>query len=683
MDHKEAAIDGQDGLVRLDAAAIEKIFLAVPSPKECSVGIHLMDNAESRNAILGITELKQPKVWIDTYYPLLETPGERRLELLDAEGAVSWSANLEEHPGEKSDVVGAWHAWSKAGDVKARIVYVNYGYDTDYAKLKKEGYDVTGTIVLLRESYTFRGIRIKQAAAAGAIGCLTYKDHEMDGSVSVHNGYKAWPEGPSRNPDSVTRGHVMDISMHSGDPTTPGYPSYKDALRVEPDNYSTIPSLPISWNNAQVLLKEIERSGGRMSEREVYGASDPTSGTVSLHEMSRGLGQLHRQGWKPLRTIILASWDAEEYGLFGSTEWAEDFQDWLKEHAVAYLNVDKSSSGGQLRVRGTPCIAPMLRQAAIDLPHYKEADSGRTLWDAREDLGPFTGPDPGEESTQWRPNKPDTSTHGTGIRTLGSGSDYTVFLQQLGITCGDLSFTDNVGDASYHYHSFYDSEEWMEKYGDPGCLRRVAIAKYWGMVLLRMADSFILPLDTTQYALELNDYLDKVADLSPSLADAPDITPLRGAIKKLQEASQSLDLHKFQFNDRLIAYINLTKSSGVRDAWGHICEAFESFDSEQSGPPELGELIREARLINKKLSSFERGFISEDGLPGRKWYRHLIVAPGKWIGYGATTFPSLTEAISHSRDHVLAKEQVERLCQLLHTLADFLYQGIDSTEQHD
>ncbi|CAE6538397.1 unnamed protein product [Rhizoctonia solani] len=681
--------------------------LVIQSPE--SLPVYDAGSPESRNAILGISELEQPKAWIDTYYPLLETPGERRLEILDPDGTVSWSANLEEHPPEASGVTGVWHAWSQPGDVKSRVINASYGYDNDYERLKKEGHDVTGAIVLIQDGGSFRGLRVKEAAEAGAIGCLTFRGPDMDGPVTVKNGYQPWPEGPARNPDSITRGHVSDVSMHSGDPTTPGYPSYRDAPRVEPRSFPAIPSLPISWNNAQILMKEMGSSGGKISEREVrlvnnvhrkigpiwnvmvvipghirdevviagnhrdawiFGASDPTSGTVSLHEMSKGLGGLLRQGWKPLRTILLASWDGEEYGLFGSTEWAEDFRDWLKEHAVAYLNVDKASSGRQLRLRATPSVAPLLRQAALDLPHYNEPDSGRTLWDARRDRGPFTGPTMKEESP-YAVNYP-PAVHGTGIKSLATGSDYTVFLQQLGITCGDIAFTDAVGDAVYHYHSFYDSEDWMDKYGDPGFLRRVAIARYWGLVLLRMVDPFILPLDTTQYALELDDYLDRVVHVLPTLPGAPDVTQLRTAIKKVQEASKNLDLHKYQVKARLDEYINRTSREGTTNARESLQKAFGSFGSGTCRTSELAELIVDVREINKKLSNFERGFISEAGLPGREWYRHLIVAPGKWTGYGATTFPSLTEAISEDRDPVRAAQQIERLTQLLHALADNL-----------
>ncbi|KAG8684008.1 hypothetical protein FRC11_012743, partial [Ceratobasidium sp. 423] len=209
-------------------------------------------------------------------------------------------------------------------------------------------------------------------------------------------------------------------------------------------------------------------------------------------------------------------------------------------------------------------------------------------------------------------------------------------------------------------------------------LRRVAIAKYWGLVLLRMVDSFILPLDTTQYALELDDYLDRVVHVLPTLPGAPDVTQIRAAIKKVQEASKNLDLYKFQVNDRLKEYINQTSRDGTQDARVAV-KALGSFGNGPCGTPELAGLIKDVRLINKKLSNFERGFISEDGLPGREWYRHLIVAPGKWIGYGATTFPSLTEAISDDRDPVLAAQQVEQLTQLLHALADNLNKGLGVT----
>ncbi|CAE6501065.1 unnamed protein product [Rhizoctonia solani] len=728
MPQGESTAEGN--LAGLDPTKVEEVFLSIPSPESAqSVSVewtskpHLAGSEndyksaiellrafqthlgipcpeplpvydagtpDSRNAILDMSKLEQPKAWIDTYYPYLETPGERVLEIVNADGTVFWRANLEE-----GDAIGAWHAWSKSADVKAKVVYANYGFGSDYKKLKNAGYDVTGKIALIRESNSFRGLRVKNAAEAGAIGCLVFTDPSED-PATVENGYKTWPEGPARHPNAVTRGHVMDISMKSGDPTTPGYPSYRDSDRVEPDGLPAIPSLPISWNTTQALLQEMEKSGGKITERDVhfvnqvhrkigpiwnvmvaipghirdevviagnhrdawvFGASDPTSGTVSLHEMSRGLGELLRRGWKPLRTILLASWDGEEYGLFGSTEWGEDFQ-------------DKSSSGRELRVRGTPTIAPLLRQVALDLPHYEAPD--RTLWDSRKDRGPFKG-----APKETRSEAP--SAHGTGIRTLATGSDYTVFLQQIGITCGDLAFTTADGDAAYPYHSFYDSEDWMDRYGDPGCLRRVAIAKYWGLVLLRIADSFILPLDTTQYALELDDYLNKVTQLFPTFPGAPDITQLQIAIKGVQDASKSLDLHKARIHAQLHDYINRAKENGTESARVLVQQALGFFSREQPVTPELQKLFEDARSINKKLYKFEGGFISKAGLPGRQWYRHMIVAPGKWIGYGATTFPSLTEAITVYHDPDLAAQQVERLARLLHALADLLNEDMDYT----
>ncbi|CAE6414378.1 unnamed protein product [Rhizoctonia solani] len=716
--------------------------LDIPRPEP--LPIYDAGTPESRNTILGISKLETPRAWIDTYYPLLETPGERKLEILDANGAVSWSANLEE-----GDAIGAWHAWSKSADVKGKVIYANHGYDSDFEKLKKAGYDIAGKIALFRESGTFRGLRIKTAAQAGAIGCLIFTDPSKD-PATIEHGYKTWPEGPARHPRAVTRGHVMDISMKSGDPTTPGYPSYRDSPRVEPDSFPSIPSLPISWSNAEVLLKDMEKSGGKISERDVrlvnqvrrkigpiwnvmvaipghirdevviagnhrdawvFGASDPTSGTVSLHEMSKGLGELLRRGWKPLRTILLASWDGKEvrtryivnsnlkvtchpvrlireYRMGGrfsrlvrlilnAVTWIDFATDWLKKHAVAYINVDKSASGGELLVRGTPSIAPLLRQVALDIPHYDETKPDRTLWDARTDRGPFKG----APKETWSDDRP--PVYSTGIRTLGSGSDYTIFLQQLGITCGDLAFTTGEGDAAYPYHSFYDSEDWMDRYGDPGCLRRVAIAKYWGLVLLRIADSFILPLDTTQYALELDDYLDKIDTLFSTFPDAPDITQLRDAIKKLQGASRNLDLHKAQAHTRLHDYINRTKDSSTQDSRISVQQALGSFSDGQPATFELKELFENIRLINNKLFNFEGGFISEAGLPGREWYRHMIVAPGKWIGYGATTFPSLAEAVTVYHDPDVASQQVERLTQLLHKLADFLNEKVDQTKHPD
>ncbi|CAE6521283.1 unnamed protein product [Rhizoctonia solani] len=741
-------------------------------PASGSLPIFDAGSNESRQAVLSIPNITEPTTWIDTYYPLLNLPGQRKLEILNEDGTPFWSANVEETPaegdpaGQWHDTIGAWHGLSKGGDVQGKLVYVGYGRKQDFDELAAAGHNLTGSVALVRYGAVFRGLKVEAAQDAGAVGVLIYSDPRDNGAVTAENGYKHWPNGPALNPDSVQRGSVLFLSKYPGDPGTPGTPAYPNANRTEGTNIPSIPSLPISWANAQVLLKELEGSGSIFTSRQirllnkvqnkispiwntmavipghirdevvllgnhrdawVLGASDPTSGTVSVHEISKGLGELLKRGWKPLRTIVFASWDAEEYGLIGSTEWGEDFADWIQEHVVAYLNVDAASAGERFSLAGSPSLAHLLRQVAIDVPH--PSDANRTLWDAKDDFGPFTGPiDKDAFAIQQEVELTRKAASSTGVSPLGSGSDYTVFLQRLGIASSDQSFSGTPQSAVYHYHSIWDSQTWMEKYGDPGFLRHVVVAKYLGLVLLRIADSIILPLNTTQYTIELENYLDRVADLATELSNVPDFAELRHAISKVKKASQKLDDRKAHAEHRLKRALEkvihrekqhicghrkfvtartwVKKIFGVHEesknsypqkwpegarvtprigrlpAWAdeqkektkgrHHKEHGHHHNKGHKGARRLIRAVREVQAVNKKLSKFEQGFLSEDGIKDREWYRHLGVAPGKWLGYGATTLPALTEAITLDKNTTLATYEAERLTHLLERLAKSL-----------
>ncbi|KAG6890542.1 hypothetical protein C0992_000802 [Termitomyces sp. T32_za158] len=490
----------------------------------------------------------------------------------------------------------------------------------------------------------------------------------------------------------------------------------------------------------------------------VLGAADPTSGTVSLHEIIRGFGALLRNGWRPLRTVVFASWDAEEYGLVGSTEWGEDFAEWISKHAVAYLNTDTSASGSRWRVSASPSLANLIKQAALKVPH--PTIEGKNLWDAKNDDGPFK---PAINFTidaefleSYTTTQEELRAYKTDIGPLGSGSDYTVFLQHIGVASSDEGFGFTPTDAVYHYHSIYDSQNFQEIYADPGFHRHVAVARHMGLLALHLADSFVIPLNTTQYAFELDDYLDKVSAIqsaSSSNFDTLDLSRLSQAIKKVQTASCALDKEKFKVEKdfkRILRKFHRHHSShrhhcgkpsrflrrvkdwiksifGVKphnyqkvseheghDAWtsllevngedlchfglnhprdglnpehlwsDHKLDLFEYFDKPGNPgfsnyhvpsrlPKKLKKLIKAAKRIvkvNKKIIAFERGFISEGGIKDREWYKNLGVAPGKWLGYGATTFPALTEALAIERNVTLAAYEAERLAVLLENLAD-------------
>ncbi|KAI0700560.1 hypothetical protein BC835DRAFT_1411911 [Cytidiella melzeri] len=703
-----------------DSKVILKLFqneLNISAPAD--EPIFSAGSEASRNATLNIASLKQPVAWIDTYYPVMNTPLDRSLQILGDDGESVWDADLVEDgdpldpdAAKYRDAVPTFHGLSKNGTAEGQLIYANYGTKEDYDELEAKGANFTGKIVLTRYFGIFRGLKIKGAQERGAVGVLIYSDPRDDGVVTVENGYAPYPLGPARNPTSVQRGSVQFISSYPGDPTTPGYPAYENATRTEGENIPKIPSLPISWANAQVLLKELSSAtdarvlNGQTSARKVklvnhvddkimpiyntiavipghikdetafaawvLGAADPTSGTVSLHEVIRGFGALVKQGWKPLRNVLIASWDAEEYGLVGSTEWAEDFSDWISNNVVAYLNTDVSSAGSTWHSSASPSLANLIKQVALELPH--PTDVGRTLWDAKNDVGPFRVGKGDEAVMQAFENQQtERQISSTGIGALGSGSDYTAFLQRLGIASMDQGFGGTPFDAVYHYHSVYDTQRWQELYADPGFYRHVAVAKHLGLVALRLTDAIILPLNTTQYALELNDYLDKIEKLAvtQSMDSSINFHHLRHAIHKLQAASIELDGEKTaaekDFKDKLSKLPGPSRSHNRVLRWlkkllYHILRK----------PDPVKEFIKAAKRVQKsnaKLVGFEKGFLDEDGIKDREWYRHLGVAPGKWLGYGATTLPSIYDALVYDKNATFAEEQVKRVAHVIEKLA--------------
>ncbi|KAG8988073.1 hypothetical protein FRB90_002974 [Tulasnella sp. 427] len=802
---------------RLSVAEAEKLFLSVPSPESAlktsrdfsnvphlggspadfeqaksilkifqdELGIHqgsklpLFDagSVESQTSTLGIVNATAPRAWIDTYYPILNTPLERELQIIGDDGNVAWNADVEEvgdiadPAGRFAKTIGAWHGLSKAGDVTGKLVYVNYGRKEDFDALALRGVNLKGTIAIARYGGLFRGLKVKGAQEAGAIGCVIYSDPRDDGSVTVANGYAPYPAGPARNPSSVQRGSVQFLSKYPGDPSTPGYPSYPNATREDSLNIPSIPSLPISWNNAQKLLAEIPNFDftldgtpstrairlkndvdvkvtpiwntmavvpGHVKEEVVVigchrdawvlGAADPVSGTTAIVEIVKGLGTLLKKGWKPLRTLVIASWDAEEPGLIGSTEFGEDFHDFLRDHVVAYLNVDVATKGSRFSLGGSPSLGHLLRQAAIDLPH--PTDANRTLWDARQDSGTYTGPKAphlsgrsleeigadhfAEQLLMEEFAKPDNLN----IRPLGSGSDYTVFLQRIGIASSDEGFGGTFTDPVYHYHSVYDSQRFQELYSDPGFVKHVAVAKHLGLVTLRLLQPPLLPLNTTQYALELGNYLETVKLSAAKFSIDASFSGLEKAVHSVQDASQELDHFKVKAVKRLERAIKDLEKHGekerhcahsrwtmparwIRKIFGAHTHhehrhhevvpaprfglaASDSTPSSLTGkdgfgkhklPKRVRRVMKAAQAvvaINKKLSSFERGFIDPEGIKDREWYRNLVVAPGKWTGYGATTFPALSEAIEIEKNATLVEYEIKRLNTLLVKLADNL-----------
>ncbi|KAI0775950.1 Zn-dependent exopeptidase [Trametes elegans] len=759
------------------------------TPPPSALPIYSAGTPESRNATLGITQLKRPTAWIDTYYPVMNTPLDHSLQILGEDGNPVWTAELEEvadftdpEAGKYYDAVTAWHGLSRGGSAQGKLVYANYGRKEDYDELFEAGVDLNGAIVLARYGGNFRGLKVKGAQELGAAACLIYSDPRDDGTVTRDNGYAYYPYGPARNPNSVQRGSTQFLSIYPGDPTTPGYPSYENSTRTNGTNIPSIPSLPLSWANAEVLLKEISEGGqnrtvslvnnvddkvipiwntlgvipghikdevvvvGNHRDAWVMGATDPSSGTASVHEVVRGLGELLRSGWTPLRTIVIASWDAEEYGLIGSTEWGEDFADWIADHVVAYFNLDSSVSGSRYRALATPSLAHFVRSVAEEIEHPTQP--GKSLWDATADKGVLTGHQLDEEALKvYEAAEAEISADGTGVGLLGSGSDFTVFVQRAGVASNNIGFQSTLQDPVYHYHSVFDSQHWQERYGDPGFKRHVAVAKHLGLQTVRLTDSIVLPINTTHHALQLEAYLNKVEDIASTTSLDVDFSGLRSAIHRLQHASAKLDHEKAKAEKRLRKYLrrlalrhllrrNIRRAAcrvrallsstacapaeddaparaalaappqqpkektfecsamkggkggagsflpfqpriGRAPAWAKeqraaaaaAADGKKHKDKDSFPFKRFRKAAKRVRAANEKLRAFERGFVHPDGIKDREWYRNLAVAPGKWLGYGATTFPALTEAFTIDKNATSAQYEAKRLQKLIEKIA--------------
>jgi N-acetylated-alpha-linked acidic dipeptidase len=437
--------------------------------------------------------MKKLCVKLPQYYPIMNDPVHASITLLtDPPFEASLQEDIVEGDPDSvlRDAVKVFHGLSVSGDVTANYIYAGYGRKSDFDLLQAKGIDFTGKIALVKYEKVFRGLKVKAAQEAGAIGCIIFTDPGDDGEITEANGYEAYPNGPARQPSSIQRGSVQFISKYPGDPSTPGEPAYKNATRLEgPDgNQPSIPSLPISYKDAIPLLKALEGKGvlaseisadwegglghygveywtgpseadlhfvnkvntrvmpiwntmatipghisdevvivGNHRDAWVLGGSDPNAGTAAQYELVRGLGKLLAKGWKPLRTIVLASWDAEEYGLIGSTEWTEDFGAWLKKDVVAYLNLDSATSGSHFNGAASPSLAWLVRQAASEI--NTDRDATVSMWDTKEVKDLDAEVEESEDIEEFV-----VENAGTGIRPLGSGSDFTSFLQRYGVS---------------------------------------------------------------------------------------------------------------------------------------------------------------------------------------------------------------------------------------------------------
>jgi N-acetylated-alpha-linked acidic dipeptidase len=646
---------------------------------------------------------------IETFSALFPTPKSRVLELL---GPVPFKAKLQEPvvgvdptSSQNAEQLPTYNAYSRDGDVTAPLVYVNFGRPEDYETLDRMGVSVKGAIVIARYGESWRGIKPKVAAEHGAVGCIIYSDPSGDGYVQGDT----FPTGPMRPPDGVQRGSVMDMTVYPGDPQTPGVGAVEGAKLIPLDEVQTItkiPVLPISYADATPLLKALQGETvpeewrgalpltyhvgpstakahlavsfnwdrkplydviaripgtkypdqwilrGNHHDAWVNGAEDPVSGTSPELEEARAFGELLKQGWKPQRTIIYCFWDGEEPALLGSTEWAEAHGDELKQHAVAYLNSD-SNGRGYFFAGGSHSLENFVNEVARDID---DPETKMSVW-KRMRLVSISGAK-GKDRDELR------SRSDLRIHALGSGSDYTVFLDHLGVACVNLGYYGE--DEGGQYHSIYDDFYWYTHFQDTDFSYGRALVQTAGTMVMRLADADILPFQFSDLADTVHLYLTQLKTLASDKRDEikernRDIS--EGVYDALKDPKKTLVLPSAE---DVPPYLNFAPLEQASDDLTEAAQAYEkAFDAAGgNGRAELNpDLLRSERLLT-----------DDKGLPNRPWFQHVLYAPGFYTGYGVKTIPGVREAIEQKR-WAEADEQIKRAAAALEREADLLKQA--------
>jgi N-acetylated-alpha-linked acidic dipeptidase len=649
----------------------------------------------------------------DVLYP---TPISTTLELVTPEHIMLGGQEppVPEDPTSKlgAEALPPYVAYQGDGDVTAPVVYVNYGMPDDYDALAERGISVEGKIVLARYGAGWRGLKPKLAQEHGAVGCLIYSDPADDGYIEGD----PYPRGGARPPFGVQRGSVQDMTKYPGDPLTPGIGATANAQRLTRETATTIlkiPALPISYADASKIMAGLqgpvvtgrERGGlgvayhwggtdavkvhlavksdwslkpiydviatlrgsvypdqwvvrGNHHDGWVMGAADPLTGQVALMNEAQALGQLYRQGWRPKRTIVYTSWDGEEPGLLGSTEWAETHADELQRKAVLYINTDNNGRG-YLSAEGNGELQNMVTQAAgavadpqTGVPVLERARA-RILADNYE--GGHVQP------AQLDAAKGDRMPLGP----LGSGSDYSSFAQHLGIPSLNLGFggEDFAGGS---YHSLYDSYYHVMHFDDPGMLYGGALAKVVGRIVMHAADSDRVPVHYSSFAAEVSRYVGEVQKLADDQREKDRTLADLRREGDFKLASEPYDPTVAPVDKGITPLIDMLPLQNASD---HLTRAAGAADAvladEQSLPPPT-----QAR-INAALTGIDQLLLDPQGLPGRPWYKNLITAPGTLTGYGAKTLPGVREGIEQRRFDD-ARTYVQRTAAVIEAYANRL-----------
>jgi N-acetylated-alpha-linked acidic dipeptidase len=650
---------------------------------------------------------------IEEFRVLLPTPRTRLLEMVEPSrftASLSEPALREDATsGQAAEQLPVYNAYSIDGDVTAPLVYVNYGVPKDYEELERRGLDVKGKVVIARYGGSWRGIKPKVAAEHGAVGCLIYSDPRDDGYFEGD----VYPEGAFRNERGAQRGSVADMPLFPGDPLTPGVGATADAKRLvlsQAPTLTKIPVLPISYADAQPLLRALrgpvapeawrgalpltyhlgpgpakvhlrlafnwdqvpaydviarlagsERPDewivrGNHHDAWVNGASDPVSGLVAMLAEAKAIGDLHRGGWSPRRTIVFAAWDGEEPGLLGSTEWVEAHADELRQKAAVYINTD-SNGRGFLGMAGSHTLERFINEVARDVvdPQTKVtvAERQRALRLLRASRA--------EDRKELRDRRD------LRIAALGSGSDYTPFLQHLGVASLNLGYGGE--DEGGSYHSIYDSFDHYTRFGDPTFAYGVALAQTAGRALLRLAEAEVLPFEFTALSDTLGRYVTEVGKLADDLREETEETNRRLRDRTYEIAADPRQVDIPPSPRPSVPYISLAP---LLNAQARIEESARAFDAAWKARMAAGPLPADAqKALDAALMSAERSLTRPEGLPRRPWFVHQVYAPGLYTGYGVKTLPAVREALEQ-REWSQAEEQARVVARVLEGFASHI-----------
>ncbi len=641
---------------------------------------------------------------IASYYVLFPTPKTRSLELI---GTKPFKAKLEEPTlkedktsGQKTEQLPSYNAYSADGDVTAELVFVNYGIPSDYDELERMGIDVKGKIVIAKYGGSWRGIKPKVAYEHGAFGCIIYSDPEEDGYAQGD----VYPEGSFRPKAGVQRGSVMDMPVYPGDPLTPGVGATKDAKRLNRSEAVTImkiPVLPISYEDALPLLQSLGgqvvpaswRGGlpityhvgpskdkvhlklqfnwdikqlynviaklpgselpdewiirGNHHDAWVNGAADPISGIVSEMEEARAISELVKRGFKLKRTLVYCAWDGEEPSLLGSTEWTEDHQAELRKKAVFYLNTD-ANSRGFISVSGSHSLEPFFNEIANDVI---DPQTGVSIKDRKYALAMVTADKPARIKL--------IGDKDIKLGALGAGSDWSGFLQFLGIASMNLGFG-GEGEGGV-YHSIYDSYDHFAKFTDPGFHYEVAMAETTGRAMMRMANADVLPFDVNSFYKTVADY---VTELKALLDNTRTETELENKMIRDKLFDIAKDPTKESLPPKMKDAVPYLDFSNLENTMAQLKNTTEEFQKQFSSAIQLP--VDKQNELNEILFQLERSLINENGLPKRPWFKHQIYAPGFYTGYGVKTLPGIREAIEQ-RNWKESQENIEIVSKTMET----------------